>query len=221
MKSELRAIGYIRVSTEDQASSGAGLDAQRAAITFEASRRLWTLLEIAEDAGSSGKSLKGRPGLAAALKRLEAGEADALLVSKLDRLTRSLLDFSGLMERARKQGWAIVAMDIGVDMTTPAGELVANVMASVAEWERKAIGARTREALAAKRAAGVRLGRRPTMPDDVRLRITRERLQGKSLAKIADALNADGIATAQGGARWHGSTVAKALAAKGTTRESV
>lgn len=68
------------------------------------------------------------------------------------------------MERARKSRWALVALDIGVDTTTPAGEMMANVLAVFAQFERRLIGQRTREALAVKRLQGVRLGRRPSLP---------------------------------------------------------
>jgi len=81
-----------------------------------------------------------------------------IIVSKLDRLSRSVHDFAGLMQQAQRQGWGLVALDVGIDMTTPVGGLIANVMASVAEWERRVIGQRTAAALAARRAAGVRLG---------------------------------------------------------------
>ena len=109
-------------------------------------------------------------GLSEALRTIEGGEADALVVAKLDRLSRSLIDFAGLIERSRRRGWAIVVLDLGVDTTTPVGELVANVMAAVAQWERRAIGQRTREALAVRRAQGVRLGRPRAIPPDVRAR---------------------------------------------------
>src|SRR4051812_7108869 len=136
---------------------------------------------------------------------------NVLMCAKLDRLTRSLLDFAALMERSLRERWSLVAVDLGVDTTTAGGQLVANVVASVAEWERRQIGERTPEALAVKRSAGVPLGRPATMPGEVRLRIARERLAGRSLNQIADRLNGDGHATAQGGRRWYGSTVAKAL----------
>ena len=142
-----------------------------------------------------------------------AGQADALVVAKLDRLSRSLVDFAGLMEQARQHGWAFIALDLGVDTTTPAGELVANVMASVAQWERRAIGARTREALAAKKAAGVQLGRPRSVSDDVVARIVRERESGRSLPMIAKGLNDDGVPTARGGIRWYPATVRSALLA--------
>ena len=106
----MRVCGYTRVSTSEQAQSGAGLEAQEAAIRAEAERRGWELVQVFEDAGASGKSLNGRPGLSEAIAAVERGEAEGLVVSKLDRLSRSLLDFAGLMERARKRGWSLVAL---------------------------------------------------------------------------------------------------------------
>src|SRR4051794_17484554 len=88
----MRVLGYVRVSTEEQSDSRAGLDAQRRAITAEAKRRGWDLLEVIEDAGFSAKALR-RPGVQEALSVLEKGEASALVVAKLDRLSRSMLDF--------------------------------------------------------------------------------------------------------------------------------
>lgn len=206
------AIGYVRVSTEEQAVSGAGLEAQRVAILAEAERRGWRLVDVVEDAGFSGRDLK-RPGIVAALDALRRGRADTLVVSKLDRLSRSMLDFAGLMERSTKEGWALVALDLGVDTTTPQGEMVANVMATFAQFERRLIAQRTRDALAAKRAAGVRLGRPPTLPTDVIERIVAARRGGASLQEIADRLTAEDVPTAQGGRRWYASTVAAVLRA--------
>jgi len=79
-----------------------------------------------------------------------------LIVSKLDRLSRSLLDFAGLMTRARDGGWNLVALDLGIDLSTPAGEFMASVMASAAQWERRLIGQRTRDALDRHVAAALR-----------------------------------------------------------------
>src|SRR5664280_2801568 len=100
----VRVIGYIRVSTEEQADSGAGLNAQRAAILAEAEHRGWHLVDIIEDAGYSAKDLR-RPGIQRALAALKWDEADVLVVSKLDRLSRSLMDFTALMDRAQREGW--------------------------------------------------------------------------------------------------------------------
>ena len=146
------------MSTEEQSTSGAGLAAQRAAIEAECVHRGWHLVEVIEDAGYSAKDLK-RPGVQVALETLQRGDAGALVVAKLDRLSRSMLDFTTVMATASKQGWALVALDCAVDTTTPTGEAMANVLATFAQFERRLIGQRTREALAVKRASGVRLGR--------------------------------------------------------------
>jgi len=148
-----------------------------------------------------------------ALDSCRTKEASGVVVAKLDRLSRSLVDFAELLEEARRVGFNIVALDLGVDLSTPSGELVASVMASVAQWERRAIGQRTKDALAVKRAEGVRLGRPRQLPDTVRRRIRRERSRGKSYSAIAAALNEAGVATAHGGQRWHASTVRKAALA--------
>lgn len=200
-------VAYVRVSTDEQADSGAGLAAQRAAISAEADRRGWTVIAWHEDAGISGKSIEGRPGLGAALHAVESREAAGIVVAKLDRLSRSLADFAALMARAQRNGWNLVALDLGIDLATPAGEFMANVMASAAQWERRIIGQRTRDALAVKKAEGVTLGRPRTLPDDVRERILTATEAGRSAAQIARDLEADQVPTARGGTRWWPSAV--------------
>jgi DNA invertase Pin-like site-specific DNA recombinase len=202
----MRVLGYVRVSTDEQSDSGAGLEAQRSAIVAECERRGWQLVEVVEDAGFSAKDLK-RPGIQAALHALEQGDAKALVASKLDRLSRSMIDFTALMATAQKQGWALVALDCAVDTTTPAGEAMANVLATFAQFERRLISQRTREALAVKKAQGVRMGRPATLPAKVARRIQRERAAGKSFAAIADRLNSESVPTAQGGRLWYPATV--------------
>lgn len=204
-------LGYLRVSTSEQADSGAGLEAQRQAIVAEADRRGWEV-EWIDDAGHSAKSLK-RPGIQSALETLAAGRADALVVAKLDRLSRSMLDFAGLMELSRREGWALVALDLGVDTSTPAGEAMANVMSAFAQFERRLIGQRTKDALAVKRAQGVRLGRPPVLTDATRQRIAALRASGLTYRAVADRLNTWGVPTAQGGSCWHASTVRAVLVA--------
>src|SRR5262245_29159257 len=206
----MQVLGYVRVSTDDQSDSGAGLEAQRSAILAECERRGWHLLDVIDDAGFSAKDLK-RPGVQEALRVLEAGDASALVVAKLDRLSRSMIDFTALMAKAQKQGWALVALDCAVDTTTPAGEAMANVLATFAQFERRLISQRTGEPLAVKRAAGVRLGRPPTLDPKVLRRIRRLRQSGRSYGAIADRLNEDGVSTAQGGRRWYPSTVRAVL----------
>jgi DNA invertase Pin-like site-specific DNA recombinase len=208
-------VGYVRVSTDEQTSSGLGLAAQRTAIVAECERRGWELLETYEDAGASGKNMTGRPALQEALATVRSHDAGALVVAKLDRLSRSLLDFSTLMVESQEQGWALVILDLGVDTTTPSGEMIANVMATFAQFERRLIGQRTKDALAVKKRDGVQLGRPPSLSADVVKRIGRERKAGKSLRAIADGLNVDGVERAHGGARWHASTVRAALETTG------
>ena len=210
-----RAIGYVRVSTAEQANSGVGLAAQRKAIRDEAQRRGWELVEVLADEGYSGGSLK-RPAVQDAFERLDAGEADALVVAKLDRLSRSLLDLAGTVERASSKGWAVVCLDHDLDMTKPTGKLMAHMLASFAEFERERIGERIKEALAAlppERRAKV--GRPRQLDPKVAARIKGLRTRGHSLAKIAERLNSEGVATAQGGAKWYPSSVKAVLEVKG------
>ena len=202
----MRVIGYVRVSTDEQADSGAGLEAQRRAVVEEVARRGWTLVEVFTDA-ASGKSMNGRTGLRKAIRRLEGGDADALLVAKLDRLSRSLLDFAGLMERSRRKGWALVALDLGVDTTTPSGEMMASVLAVFAQFERRLIGERTKRALAVKKSQGVVLGRPRAVPAATAQAILEMRAEGLAMATIAKSLNDAAVPTAHGGERWHASTV--------------
>jgi len=205
--SKSNALGYSRVSSTEQVQSGAGLQAQDAAIRDEALRRGWDLVQIFTDAGASGTSMKGRPALAEALTLLRRGEAGTLIVSRLDRLSRSLVDFAALMASAQRDGWILIALDLGIDLSTPAGEFLASVMASAARWEARIISARTIDALAARRAAGVVLGRPVVLPDSLGARVRAERAAGLTFQAIADALNAEAVPTAHGGQRWYASTV--------------
>lgn len=203
-------LAYLRVSTDEQALSGLGLADQRKVIAQEAARREWTDVEFVVDEGYSAKSL-ARPGIHDALDRLSKGRAGVLVVSKLDRLSRSLLDFAGLMDRAKREGWRLVVLDLAIDTTTASGALMANVMASFAEYERRLIADRTSAALQAKKARGDRLGRPRNTSDEVLARVVRERASGAPLRVIADGLNRDGVPTSQGGLRWYASSVSALL----------
>ena len=205
----LRAVGYVRVSTDKQGERGYGVAAQRSAILDAASQRGWALdpkADLYEDI-ASGKSMRGRHRFKAALDILAAGERDVLVVAKLDRMSRSLLDFAGVMARSRREGWGIVALDIGVDTSTPNGELIANIIMSMAQWERRIISQRTKDALAVVVERGGQLGRPITTDRNVEGRILSMHSSGHSLHSIARSLNEDRVPTAQGGAQWHASTV--------------
>jgi DNA invertase Pin-like site-specific DNA recombinase len=204
-------IGYARVSHEEQAASGYGLKAQEHTIRVALKRRGWKLNRLIRDEGVSGKSLE-RPGLIEALKLIAAGEVDGLVVAKLDRLSRSVIDFALLLEWFEEAGATLLALDLDVDTSTPGGRLVANVFASVAEWERDTIAQRTSAALAAARAAGRKIGP-GSVSDNPKLlkRIQTLRDRKLSLQAIADELNHDGVPTVRGGAKWRVSSVQSAL----------
>lgn len=204
-----QVVGYVRVSTEEQGVSGAGLAAQRRAIKAECERRGWHLLRVEEDV-LGGRTLN-RPGLTRALDACRSEEASGILVAKLDRLSRSLVDFAALLAEAQAKGFNVVALDLGVDLSTPAGEFLASVMASAAQWERRIIGQRTKDALAVRREQGVQLGR-PALPKDaLGRRIALMRKRGMTLQAIADKLNLEGEPTLRGGREWRPSTVRAVL----------
>jgi len=199
-------IGYCRVSTEEQAASGLGLKAQEGAIRRECVRRGLDLIALHEDAGLSAKTMR-RPALEDALTELESGHGSVLMVAKLDRLTRSVHDATGLMAKAEQSGWGLVALDAPVDTTTPQGAAMAQVLAVFAELERRLIGERTKAALAVRKSQGVQLGRPQTLPLEVRNRILSMRQSGMTFAAIAAQLNIERIPTSQGGTRWWPATI--------------
>jgi DNA invertase Pin-like site-specific DNA recombinase len=202
-------VAYCRCSTEEQGRSGLGLAAQRKKISETCVRRGWTVVAFAEDEASGGTI--ERQGLERAVAFVGGGGAQALVVARLDRLTRSLVHFADLMEQARREGWALVALDVDVDTTTAAGEALVNVLATFAQFERRLISER-REALAARRARGLPIGGRPLPPDHLGRRIKRMRARhGWTLERIAAKLNAKGVPTTKGGRLWRPSSVAAVL----------
>ncbi len=147
-----RTIAYLRVSTDKQADRGVSLEAQRAKVAAYAELYDLELCEVIIDAGESAKSLD-RPGLQRALAMLKKGEAEALLVVKLDRLTRSVRDLGDLVERCFSPGKAaLLSVGEQIDTRSAGGRLVLNVLASVSQWEREAIGERTATAMQHKAA---------------------------------------------------------------------
>lgn len=207
----MKIIGYVRVSTAEQATSGLGLDAQEHDIRRESERRDWQLLELIRDEGESGGSID-RPGLRRALELIAAGKAEGLVVAKLDRLSRSVVDFGLLLEWFTEASATLVALDLAIDTSTPGGRLVANVFASVAEWERDTIAARTRAGLAQLRAQGRPTGRpavadNPELTDRIRAMRGNPKYPQMTLQAIADVLNAEEIPTLRGAKCWRPSSV--------------
>jgi DNA invertase Pin-like site-specific DNA recombinase len=200
---------YLRVSTDQQADSGAGLAAQRDAIEREAAHRGWDDVEWYVDGGFSGKDLE-RPQMARLLSEIMRG--DLLVTAKVDRLSRSLVDFATLVERSQKAGWSIVTLDLGLDLSTAQGEFVASILAAFARMERRLIGQRTKDAMAAKKAlGGVRFGHRSRIPMAIQEQVEALWLSGLSMCEVARRMTAQGVPTAEGYDRWHASTVSTVL----------
>ncbi|MFD4367942.1 recombinase family protein [Rhodococcus sp. NPDC058521] len=197
-------IGYVRVSTAEQAESRNGLEAQEVKLRAEAEHRGWEL-RIYRDEGASGKYVN--EGLRNALGHLASGQADGLVVAKLDRLVRSVIHASEIIQTSLSQGWDLVILDPQVDMTTASGRLVANVMMAIAEFERELIGERTRDALAAKRRRNEPIGRKTLAEPWLIERIVAERQSGRSYQAIADDLMADEVLSPTGLRKWQSSTV--------------
>jgi len=207
----MRALGYVRVSTDKQADRGCSLEVQTAKIRQYAELYDLELIEIIFDAGESAKSLS-RSGLQKALQALKNGLAECLVVIKLDRLTRSVKDLGYLIEKYFSK---YVLMSVGeqVDTRSAAGRLVLNVLMSVAQWEREAIGERTRDALKHRKQVGKKNGgyspfgyvaledktlvAHPEEMPVVHL-IKRYQAEGLSVRKIAEKLASEGIKNRKG-----------------------
>lgn len=148
-----RTVGYVRVSTDKQADHGCSLEAQRTKLEGYAALYDLELIEVVVDAGVSAKTLD-RPGLARVLAMLARGEVEAVLVAKLDRLTRSVRDLDTLISEHFARGPALLSVGEQIDTRSAAGRLVLNVLASVSQWEREAIGERTSTAMRHLSASG-------------------------------------------------------------------
>jgi DNA invertase Pin-like site-specific DNA recombinase len=194
------------VRSGGQSERRAHLEAQRRALAASCKRRGWQLLEALEEADSPAEERK-RPGIQLSRRLLASADPQALLARKQDRPSNVLVELASLLASAQRQGWALLTLECTPEPRTQAGEAAVQVLADFAPCERGLHSQRIRQALARKRAQGVRLGRPPTMSPYALERIRRERKSGKSLAAIAQGLNADHIPTAQGGRRWYPATV--------------
>lgn len=204
-------ITYARVSTDEQAN---GIDAQQAELDRAGAYEQWIVVEAIAERGASGKDLE-RPKLRRALQLIADGKADGLAVSKLDRLSRSVIDAGELAEWFDAAGARLVALDLSIDTSTPSGRLMLHLMAAFGQWERETIAQRTRDGLAALRAKGMPTGR-PAVADRPELadRIAAMRREGFTFQAIADALNSDGVPTVRGGSQWRPSSVQAAAGAR-------
>lgn len=220
----MKAIGYVRVSTDKQADRGVSLEAQAEKIRAMAVVHNAELLDIIVDGGESAKSLQ-RLGMERLLALVDGKKVQAVIVAKLDRLTRSVKDLCTLLERFERRGVALVSVAESLDTNSAAGRLVLNIMTAVSQWEREAIGERTRDAMSHKRNNGERVGNirfgyrlgtdgkhlEPEPAEQVVLQEIRGlRRSGHTMRGIAAALNRQALRTRRGSA-WRLEHVARIL----------
>jgi len=220
----MKAIGYVRVSTDKQAERGVSLDAQAEKIRAMAVVHNAELVDIIVDGGESAKSLQ-RPGMERLLALVDSKKIHAVIVAKLDRLTRSVKDLCELLERFERRGVALISVAESLDTSSAAGRLVLNIMTAVSQWEREAIGERTRDAMTHKRTNGERVGNirfgfklgsdgKHVEPDPAEQVVLQEirglRQSGHTMRGIAAALNHRTLRTRCGSA-WRLEHVARIL----------
>lgn len=210
-KSEI-ALLYARVSTQMQVNDGMSLDAQVRDMRRAAELAGFTEFEVLREEGRSGKSIQGRPVLRDNLERLDRGDAAALFVTRIDRLARSTQDFLSIVDRAQKNDWRIVMLDLNLDTASYQGRFVVTIMSALAEMERAIIAERQKDVHKDRREKGLKwgvdLGLKTKVPVEVRAAIAEYRKRGMSYAKIAEKLNADKVPPTRG-VRWYASTVHK------------
>ncbi len=212
-----RGAAYIRVSTDKQADHGVSMDAQIEKVKAMATVQEVELIDVIVDAGESAKSLN-RTGMSRLLELVNGRKIDTVIITKLDRLTRSVRDLADLLDLFEKRGVSLISVNESLDTGTAAGRLVLNVMASVSQWEREAIGERTADALRHKKLIGERVGNIPfgyrlaadgvhIEPDEAEqaivLKIRELTRAGFSYRAIADELNRQGFTTRRGGSWKH------------------
>jgi site-specific DNA recombinase len=221
----MNAIGYIRVSTEDQGKEGVSLDNQKLKIEAYCQLRDLQLLEIIEDAGISAKNLK-RPGVQRVLKLARNRQVDAIVVYKLDRIFRSTVDAIQTTRMFDKWGVSFHSIEETLDTKSAMGRFFFTLTAALAEMERRIIGERTKAALSHKRSRNEKTGgdvpygydltpagiliKNDAEQKVIRL-IRRLNRDGYSLRKICRELEREGHLTKRGNTIWQPSTIAKIL----------
>lgn len=224
LPAKLRTVAYVRVSSARQRDEGLSLDAQRDQIHRYAELYDLALVEVIADEGASAKTLR-RDGLQRALGLLASGTVDALIVAKLDRLTRSVRDLGTLLDGHFSTEAELISVAEQINTRSAGGRMVLNVLMSVAQWEREKISERVREVQAYKRSLGQHVAGR--LPFGTRLAadgrtlerdpgegpvldlIFELRASGLSLRKIAQHLSENG--TPARGKRWHATSIARLL----------
>ncbi len=222
----MKTIGYIRVSTEEQAREGISLSAQESKIRAYCSiiDTPETDIELIIDAGESGKNLN-RPGMKQLIEMIEKKQVSAVVIYKLDRLSRKTIDALNLIEMMDKKEIAIHSISEKIDTKTPVGKFVITILCAFAQMERELIIERVNMALQEKKRQGKKIGRfcpygYKEGKDDQLEEISDEqeilsiimgnKKQGRGYSCIADRLNRLGILTRSGG-KWYAQTIKSIL----------
>jgi site-specific DNA recombinase len=223
----MNTIGYVRVSTDEQAREGVSLENQREKIYTYCALNDLTLLNIIADEGLSAKNLN-RAGIQNLIALVKQGKVDAVIVYKLDRLSRSVKDIIGLVELFEKHKIAFHSILDKVDTKSATGRFFLNILSSLSQLERELIGERTRDALSHKIRKGERVGHVPygcalasdskTLIEDPHEQegialIQDLRAKGFGYRTICRDLTARGFKAKRGS--WHHSKVANILAYQG------
>jgi DNA invertase Pin-like site-specific DNA recombinase len=210
----LMTIGYASVA-DTEAGSGAELTAQRAAIEATCKEHGLELVELVGDREPRDGKAFDRAGFSHAFQRIAAGDAACLVVAGLDRLSRSVAELGQIVRWLDTHKVRLIACDIDLDTSTPAGRKTAAALASVSDWERERLSERTRKGLAAARAKRHEgTGAQAADGAALRKRIAAMRADGMTLQAIADVLNDEGVPTQRGGAKWRPSSVQSAAGYK-------
>ncbi len=224
----LKAISYTRVSTEDQANTGVSLAAQQEKIRQYAGLYGLEIVEAIQDAGFSAKNTN-RPGMQRLLSLMEKKAIEAVIVAKLDRLTRNIRDLADIVELANRRGIALVSVGEHIDTGSAAGRMAVNMIGVISQWEREAIGERTAAALRYKRDSGRQYNKealygfrheqgrlvRCEQEQGVILQTMAMRASGLSYGRIAGQLNARKVLT-RTGAPWHAEQIRRVVDNAGT-----
>lgn len=208
----MKAAIYTRVSTEEQSKEGVSLAHQAEKCQLQALLGDMEVVKVIEDAGKSAKTLN-RPGIQDLLEMVKRKEIQAIVIFKLDRLTRNVSDLNRLIETFTKQGVSLVSIKDSLDTQSAAGRMVINLLGTISQWEREVIAERTSEALQFKKGGlkkytritpyGYRLEGETYVQDEVeqavlaKIAYLRETM-GHSFRDVADKLTLEGVPTRQG-----------------------
>lgn len=218
MTEKRKAIAYTRVSISEKAMREISLKAQRVEVTTQAERSDVTIVKILTDTDESASTLN-RPAMSELITQIDSGRIDAVIISKLDRLTRRIKDFMSLLQRMKKakradggKGVDLISSAESLDTGNETGQIVINIMDSVSQWDREVIGERTSATLQELKAQGRTTGNPPfgyavgeggvlienEREQAILKRVTQLREQGKTWQTVADTLTAEGEYTRRG-----------------------